>query len=161
MRSAMKPLVLAATLALAAIAPGALAAGSHTVTVGAVVLSSHNCRFLTGNSTLDFGSIDPSGSTNRTATVNVGYRCTGGGAIAFWAVTSDDGLHESGPGAPRMRHTVNAAEYLAYSLNVPANGSAPRNTNQTLTITGTITPAQYAAAAAGSYADTVVLTIAP
>ena len=158
----MKKAWLAAAMAmLASLVPQAHAAGSHTVTVGAVVLSNHNCRFLTGNSTLDFGSIDPSSLANRTATVTIGYRCTGGGAVASWSITSNDGLHETGPGAPRMRHTLNAAEYLGYSLNVPANGNAPRNTNQAFTLIGTITPSQFAAAAAGAYADTVVLTLAP
>jgi spore coat protein U-like protein len=138
-----------------------LAAGSHTVTVGAVVTSNHNCRFNTATSTLAFGNIDPSSAVNATATVTIGYRCTGGGPTAFWSITSDDGLHETGVNAPRMRHTVNPAEFLPYTLNVPAAGSAPRNVNQTFTLNGTITPSQFAAARAGGYSDTVVLSITP
>jgi spore coat protein U-like protein len=158
----MKKTILAALALAASLAQApALAAGSHTVTVGAVVTSNHTCRFSTANSTLAFGDIDPSSSTNATATVTIGYRCTGGGATAFWSITTDDGLHETGVNAPRMRHTVSAADYLPYTLNVPSGGSAPRNTNQTFTLTGTITPSQFGAARAGSYGDTVVLTLTP
>lgn len=154
-------ILAAAVLLLVSAAQVASGAGSVTVTVGAVVLSNHNCRFSTANSTLDFGAIDPSSTTNATASVVIGYRCSGGAPTAFWNITSDDGLYETGANAPRMRHLVNPSEHLPYSLNMPAAGSAPRNTNQTFTLTGTITPSQFATAIAGSFRDTVVLTIAP
>ena len=149
-----------ATLLLGGCA-AAHAAGSHTVTVGAVVLSTHNCKFIVPTSTLDFGNIDPSSTANVTATVNIQYRCNGGAPTAFWTVSSNDGLHATGIGAPRMRHAVTATEYLPYTLNAPVNGSAPRNTIQSFTLVGTITPAAFGTAIAGNYGDTVVLTIAP
>jgi hypothetical protein len=60
-----------------------------------------------------------------------------------------------------MRHAATLTQYLPYSLSLPANGTAPRNTNRTMTLTVTVTPAAFQTAIAGSYADTVVLTITP
>lgn len=145
-----------------ALATSAAAAGSQGVTVSAVVLANSNCRFTTASpSALDFGTIDPSSSANATASVTIGYRCNGGSAIVTWGMSANNGLYPAGPGAQRMRHATNLAQYLPYSLNMPASGTVPRNTNQTMTLTGTVTPAAFQTAAAGSYADTVVLTIAP
>jgi hypothetical protein len=43
----------------------------------------------------------------------------------------------------------------------PTTGSVPRNTNQTLTISGMVLGTDYQNALMGSYSDTVVLTILP
>lgn len=161
MTPANLPAKLAAALAAAAITLTAQAAGPHTVNVGAVVLSNSNCRFSNGTSTLDFGAIDPSSSSNVTASVNIQYRCNGGAPVASWAISSNDGLYETGPNAPRMRHATTPTQFLAYTLNVPASGTAPRNTNMSFTLTGTIVPASFGTAIAGAYADSVVLSITP
>jgi spore coat protein U-like protein len=145
--------------------PGiAAAAGSHVLGISAIVVSAGNCRFNNaGPSALAFGAIDPSSGANSTASVNIDYKCSGGGAAPTitWAVTSDDGLYKTAPNSPRMRHTVNAGAYLKYTLNTPLSGTSPKNVNQTLTVTGTVAPADFQNALAGAYADTVVLTIAP
>lgn len=145
-----------------ALATSAAASGSQAVNISAVVLANSNCRFTTASpSALDFGAIDPSSAASATASVTIGYRCNGGSAIVTWGMTANDGLHPAGPGVQRMRHATDFAQYLPYSLNLPASGTAPRNTNQTLTLTGTVAPAAFQTAIAGSYADAVVLTIAP
>ena len=54
-----------------------------------------------------------------------------------------------------------ATDYLAYSLNIPASATVPRNVDTVFTLVGTIQPSAFANARAGAYADTVVLTIAP
>lgn len=152
---------LAAACVLAA-STFAAASGSQAVNIAAVVLGNSNCRFTTASpSALDFGTIDPSSAASATASVTLGYRCNGGSAIVAWNIDANDGLHPAGPGAQRMRHATTFTQYLPYSLSLPASGTAPRNTNQTMTLTGTVTPAAFQTAIAGSYADIIVLTITP
>ena len=145
-----------------AIATSAAASGSQAVNIAAVVLGNSNCRFTSASpSALDFGIIDPSSVVNATASVTIGYRCNGGSAIVSWNIVANDGLHPAGPGAQRMRHATTLTQFLPYSLNLPTSGTVPRNTDQTLTLTGTVTPAAFQTAIAGGYADSVLLTIAP
>lgn len=154
-----RPLLAAFALLVSA---QALAAGSHTIDVSAVVLSKNTCRFTTaGPTALAFPAIDPAQAGNSVASASTTFRCNGSSAVAVYSVTSDDGLNETGLGQPRMLHTTAAGNFLPYSLNLPANGSTPRNVVTTLTVTGTITPAQFANALPGSYTDTVVMTIQP
>lgn len=154
---------LALGTALAATAGlDAAASPTHAVAVGAVVITKNKCQFTNGGPTaLSFGTIDPSSTANATATATIGFRCSGSSAIAIYNVTSDDGQHETGAGAPRMRHATNTGEFLKYAINVPQSGSVPRNTNQVLTVTGTVLAADFQNALAGAYADSVVLSIAP
>lgn len=138
-----------------------VAADSGTIQVGAVVLSKSNCRFNNGALTLDFGEIDPSSNTNATATATKVFRCGGSATNATFSITAGSGDHFSG-GTRRMQHGTTTSEYLAYSLALsPATATVPKNVDQTLTITGTITPAQFGNAIAGAYSDTVTLTINP
>ena len=61
-----------------------------------------------------------------------------------------------------MRHAVTTTAFLGYSVGYsPQTATIPKNTDQTIMITGTITAAQYGNAIAGSFADTVTLTISP
>ena len=148
------------------ILPGAaFSAGSASATmaVSATVLSTSNCRFSApATATLAFGTIDPSGVANVTATASVVLRCGGSAANATFAITDDSGLYETGPGAYRMQHAVTTTAYLGYSVGYsPQTATIPKNTNQTIAITGTITAAQYGNAIAGNFADTVTLTVSP
>lgn len=140
----------------------AAASPTHTVAVGAVVITKNKCQFSNGGPTaLSFGTIDPSSTANATATATIGFRCTGSSPIAIYNVTSDDGQYETGAGAPRMRHATSPTEHLKYTIDLPRSGSVPRNTNQVLTVTGTVLAADFQNALAGAYADSVVLSIAP
>lgn len=152
----------AAALGLLLSAGAALAAGSQSLEVSATVLSKNACRFTNGGpSQLAFGNIDPSAGTTVSLVVATTFRCTGSDAVATYSISSDDGLYAAGPGQPRMRHATDPTRYLPYALNIPQSASVPKNTTQTLSIEGTLTPADYADAVAGAYADTVVLTIEP
>ena len=76
--------------------------------------------------------------------------------------SSDDGRNESGPNRPRMRHATIPAEYLPYSLGLsPETGTIGKGVTGTLMLTGTVTPADVAGAIAGSFSDTVTLTLLP
>ena len=144
---------------------GAFPAGSavDTMAVSATVLSSSNCKFnVPKSTTLAFGAIDPSGSLNATATGSLVVRCGGSAANATFTLTDDSGLNETGVGAYRMQHSVTATAYLAYSVSYsPQSATIPKNTDQTITITGIVTPAQYGNAIAGNYTDTVTVTVSP
>lgn len=164
------PLPRRATACIAGVvAAGALAIGFalpvngavRDVAVAAVVLSKNKCQFGdAGPTSLPFGSIDPSSPSNATATANIGFRCTGSSATSVYLVTANDGLHAAG-GTRQMRHATDTSEFLKYSLDLPQSGSVPRNTNQILVVTGTVLAGDFRNARAGSYSDTVVLTIAP
>ena len=154
----------ALAMLLALHAPWIEAAGSHSLTIGATVLSAGNCRFdNAGPTALTFAPIDPSSLANATVSANIAYRCTGGGAAPnlTWSISSNDGLYETGAGAPRMRHGVDPTRFLPYTLNVPASATVPKNTNLNFTVIATVLVADFQNAIAGTYTDTVVLTIAP
>lgn len=146
----------------AVVSGSAHASPTHTLTIGATVLSKNNCRFNTpGPTALDFGAIDPSSVVNKTATATTIFRCVGSSPMANYLIVSDDGLYSSGANAPRMRHAVNFAQFMPYTITMPQSGTVPKNTNQTLTVTGTVLVADFQNALAGAYSDTVILTISP
>ena len=159
-RARASRLVAAAAVALSS--AGAIAADTYSLAIGATVLSKSNCKFSTAaGATLAFGAIDPSGSTNATASTSLTFSCAGSAATAAYSISSDDGLYASGPAQPRLRHTVTTTQFMAYTLNTPLSGTTPKNTATTVTITGTITPANYQNALLGNYSDTIVLTLSP
>lgn len=134
----------------------AFAAGSNSLAVSSNVIGT--CRFVSASSTLAFGALDPSSAANATASGSTTFWCTKG---ASYSISDDGGLYNSG--GPRMRHATTVTEFIAYSLSLSpttGTGSGPA-TPTTLTINGSILNADYVNAAAGNYADTVVLTITP
>lgn len=138
------------------------ASDSHQVGVQAVVLSKNRCHFVnSGPTALNFGNIDPSAQSNASAGASIDFRCNGSDAVAVFGISSDDGLYESGPESPRMQHASLPGEYLPYDISFPSSGSVPRNTVQSLSLSGSISPASFQNASAGSYSDTIVLTITP
>lgn len=158
----MKSKLLALALVsagLAASSAAMAASTTHTLAVSASVTG--NCKFNSaGPTALAFGAIDPSSTTDATATATVTFRCTTGTTSSM---TSDDGLYESGVGAPRMKDA--GTNYLPYSLSLvgaaqvgSGHGAAG---DKTLTVNGTVLVADFQNATAGAYSDTVTLTIAP
>ena len=132
------------------------------VSVSATVLSKSNCKFRTSAAALPFGTLDASLAVDRVVSATLDFRCQGSAPIASFIFSSDDGMNESGPNRPRMRHATVPAEYLPYSLGLsPASGSIEKGVTGTLTLTGTITPADVAGAIAGSFSDTVTRTLQP
>lgn len=131
--------------------------------VGAVVLSKNACTFRNVTAlALDFGAIDPSLGSSATANTSFNIRCTGSDKNATFAVTADTGRWSTGPGVRRMRHTTVTTQFLSYSVSfTPAAATVLKNTEQTITVTGTVLPSQSANALVGSYADTLVVTVSP
>lgn len=157
------------TLALLALAAALLlpimpaeASSEHRLDVGATVVSRNVCRFRErGPTAVDFGAIDPSGTADRTVSVNIPFRCQGRDQMATYSVTSDGGLAPGANNQPRMQHATQPGEFLPYQVNLPQSATIPRNTEQMLSISATVTPVGYANALVGSYADTITLTINP
>jgi hypothetical protein len=142
----------------------AAAADTSIVVVNATVLSNNNCRFsgATSSAALNFGNLDPANPVDRTVNTTVNFRCNGGSRNATFFISDDDGLYETGLNANRMRHATLVTEFIPYTFTLnPITGTVPRNTLQTLTITGTVNGTDYQNAIPGLYSDTVVLTIVP
>lgn len=138
------------------------ASDTGTVTVSATVLSKNQCKFSSATAALAFGNLDPANPVNKTVNTSITFRCMGSSPIATFFISDNDGLHETGPNANRMRHTTLPTEYIPYAFSLnPTSGTIPKNTYHTLTITGTVNGTDYANAATGTYADTVVITLVP
>lgn len=151
-------------LAIAAVllAGPATAADGALVSVSATVLSKSNCKFLTNSASIPFGTMDASLMSDRVVTASLTYRCQGSAPVAAFAFSTDDGLHEAGTGLPRMRHATMSTEYLPYRLGLsPASGTINKGVVGTLTLTGTVTPANLSDAISGSFSDTVTVTLVP
>ena len=85
------------------------------------------------------------------------FWCTKG---ASYSITDNDGLNVSG-GAQRMKH-ASLAEYISYSFSYTASGTGTGpGTPINMDIASAVVAADYLNASAGSYADTVTLSITP
>ncbi|MGV8942620.1 spore coat protein U domain-containing protein [Thermomonas sp.] len=148
-------------LALASALP-AKAVDAASVPVSATVLSKSNCKFRGAKSVvLAFGNIDPASATAATASTGLVIRCAGSAGLASYALTLDDGLYGTGPGALRMKHaSLNA--FLPYSVSLnPASGNVAKNVDLDITVSGSVTPTDFQDAMIGVYADTLVITLNP
>ncbi len=147
-------LVLLMAIGFLAAASGAMAADTASVAVSATVAGT--CKFNAGG-TLSF-TLDPSTGGAVTGTVSQPtFWCTKG---ATYTLSDDDGLNPSGT-THRMKHaTLN--EYIPYSFTYTASGTGLGNGNPvTMNIASTVAEADYMDVPAGSYSDTVTLTINP
>lgn len=143
-------------------AAGVMAAGTNTLSITAAVLSKSNCKFKSATSTLDFGTLDPSSPANVNASTTVLFVCNGSAPNATFLVSDDDGLFETAPNANQMRHATVLTEFLPYSLTLnPTSATVPKGVDQTLTISGTVTSADFQNALMGTFSDTVIITLAP
>src|SRR5277367_4787395 len=165
--SSFKKKILASAIVISAgvgISFNAFAGGSTPLPVTPTILGT--CKVTTAPPALNFGSIDPSGLANVTTTTTFAMKCTNG--TASTAASDDGGLHASA-GVKRMVHSVTATAFLPYAIAYPcATGVAGAGFGAaatTVTITGTITPAQFQNAlvttGAQTYNDTVTITVAP
>lgn len=122
------------------------------------------CSFNNDPYSLDFGSLNPANPVDVTHQINATFRCFGWPSVTFY-IGHDAGLHGGDPNSLQMKHaTLN--EYLHYKISLtPSSGTLPTpffsSGWRNLTVTGTIKGTDYASAVAGSYSDTVVLTITP
>jgi spore coat protein U-like protein len=150
-------IVVAVTVALIAVAGTGRAADSNTLTVTASVTPT--CKFSSATSTLGFGALDPSVGTDVNASNTTQFWCTKG--VTTDAVSAGNGLNFAA-GKRGMRDTV-SSDVIPYSLTLTkdANPNAGPTAPRTLTLAGTVLGTDYSGKAAGSYSDTVTITLTP
>jgi hypothetical protein len=146
-------------------APTVFGAGSNALSLSTNVIGT--CKVTTPPGVLDFGTINPSGASNVTASITFAMKCTKG--TISTAASDNGGLNFSG--TKRMKHSVTATAFLPYTVGYSGDigftgkGFGVAALAQTVTVTGTVTPAQFQNAlvtAAGQvYSDTVTITVNP
>ena len=105
---------------------------------------------------ITFPTLDPSNATTVTASTQVNIRCTGIGTPASWTFS---GLYGANPNLQMKHSTLNA--YIAYSVANPPTLVFNFFGFQAYNVTATILPASYINAYAGTYTDTLTISIAP
>ena len=144
----LKTIVVAS---LACAAGLATAAGSTTLAVTASV--NGVCKFSAITQPLAFGAIDPSLTTDVTASASVLYKCTN--KTTSLGITAPAG----------QRTMLSGTDTLLYTLAITGDKSQGlgfgTGKDLTATVNGTITAAQYQNAAVGSYTENVTLNITP
>lgn len=150
--------VLAA--ALCALAPYGASAVTFGMTVTATVLSKNQCKMAAASLSITHDAIDPSSTSPATKSAPFDFVCHGSDPVASFTVSAGPGLHSSG-GSNRL-FSSGTGEYLPYTISFsPASGSVPKNATQTVTVTSTIPVASFQDALAGTYTDSVVITVDP
>lgn len=151
-----KLLILLSAIAIISITTKAIAADTGTVNINATVVGT--CKFTTNTANISV-TLDPS----------VGGTVTGSGSLAFWCtknasytVSDDDGLYETGANLNRVFNST-ANEYIPYSFSytpTSGTGNGPQNPI-TLSVTASFAQTDYQNASAGTYTDTVTITVNP
>ncbi len=147
----MKKMKLAAlTLSLVGVlaAGNALALDTATINVSATVLGT--CAFDTTSYNMAFGEIDPAGSGDKTASVNLAFTCSNG---TTW--TLDDEAN-----AKTMAGAFTGSN-MAYSIDGYTLSGLGNGLTQNVTVTGRIADGVYQVAAADVYSDSFTIDINP
>lgn len=149
-------ILLGAAIALLMMAGVAAAAPPFDTTVNVNATVTGNCSFA-GAGTVSF-ALDPASGSDATGTVSAPtFWCTKG---ASYTITDDDGVYESGT-THRLKHAT-LTEYIPYSFSYTSAGSGGgKGVTIALDLASSISNADYINASAGSYSDTVTLTITP
>jgi spore coat protein U-like protein len=146
-------------IALAVLAAGgaAWASDSNTLAVSANVTGT--CKFTVANSTLNFGALDPSTPVAVNGSANPQFWCTKG--VTTDLIVASFGQNPAGT-TRQMRDSV-STDLIPYSLTLTPDGLANGgpSVTRTLNIAGTVLAADYTGKSAGSYSDTVTLTLTP
>ena len=141
-----------------------LAAAVALLAVSASAWSSGNsCGFQAKGLSMSFGSLDPASGANVTrsvsaATLNANRAgdCSPGQTMQ---ISGGNGQNFGGG----SRRLSNGSHFIRYSLALPTAGQAgPGNGNYiAFTFNGTVLGTDYENASAGTYSDTVVITVSP
>lgn len=140
-------LLLGASLAMGA---------TSTLTVSATVAAS--CQFSAATATLNFGTLDPTVSTNATVSVTPTIWCTKG--TAYTVVAGGTGTYTAGTYNGTMKYLTNSIPY-SFIINNDTGAGLGKGTALPIKLDGTIVNANYINAQIGAYTDTVTLTVTP
>jgi spore coat protein U-like protein len=152
----VKRIILIVAIAMFAFSGVALALDTAVVDVSATVVGT--CQFNSGG-TVSF-TLDPSIGGLATGTVTQPqFWCT---RNASYTITDDDGVNDVVLTEHRMIDDATSTEYIPYTFTYTATGTGNGPTSPiTMNIASTVAAAAYVNASAGSYSDTVTLTINP
>lgn len=122
------------------------------------------CQFQAKGLAMSFGTLDPSNAV--TVTVPVAAATLNATEVGncpssrTMVVDADNG--QNFVGSRRMRRGA-TGDYIPYSLTgLPWSQTGPGNNNYvTFTFSGTVAGTAYEGASAGSYSDTVIITVTP
>jgi spore coat protein U-like protein len=117
------------------------------------------CAFQSrGGLALAFGALNPAVGANVTVTataMSLSADTWGNCPNTTMSMTADSGLNGS-------RRMTNGTAFIQYSLALPANANGPAgNAFVPFILTGTVLGTDYINAPAGSYSDTVQITVTP
>ncbi len=156
----MKKLLIAATVSGLFFASAAQA-GSSTGTMAVSASVTGTCKITTAAGTLAFGAIDPSlVAANVTTNTTFAYKCTTGTTPT--SMSNNLGLNA---GAGTQAKMVSGANTLNYSVAFAAatltagTGFGTGSVATTITENGTIVAVDAQNAIAGTYTDTVTITL--
>jgi len=134
--------------------------GALLLLAASATASAQNCKFQGGAPAgITFPTLDPSNAIVVTASTQVRINCTGAGVPppSSWGFA---GLYGANPNL-RLKHAT-VSDYIAYSVgNPPLLVSSSGPNNQTYQVTATILPASYLNAYAGTYSDSLTITVSP
>ena len=135
---------------------------SSVVTVSAVILSKSNCKITSGKTaSITFLPIDPSSALTFTRSAPMTLSCGGSASTATFSITAGSGLHPDGSGNRQLLNGTDGS-FMTYSMSIsPPSGSVGKNTPLTFSVDATLAPSDFASATAGSYSDTVSITLSP
>lgn len=148
----VKNIILIIAITMIAFSGVALASDNADVTVSANVVGT--CKFNSGGS-VDFGDLDPSvGGPVTGSVVQPEFWCT---RNASYTISDDNGKN----GTYNMKHAT-LADLIPYLFTYTTTGTGDGPSNPlTMDISSSVAEADYLNASAGSYSDTVTLTINP
>lgn len=110
-----------------------------------------SCSFKANQpGSVSFGVINPTLATTATFSVTLAFKCNGG-AVATFNIA---GQNDTGPGAYRLKH-ASLSQYMAYSVSTVLTAGVD------ITLNGQIVASTYQNAYAGSYSDSLTVTIFP
>lgn len=130
---------------------------------GSAWSNGNSCAFQAKGLSMSFGSLDPSSGTNITRSVSAATLnanrvgdCSAGQTMQ---VSGGNGQFFGGG----SRRLSNGSDFIRYSLSLPVTGiPGPGNgAYVAFTFNGTVLGTDYANASAGTYSDTVVITVSP
>ncbi len=136
-------------------------ASNATVEVSATVSGINNCKFNTGDSTLNLGVLDPNFQIDRTIKTSLIFKCSGSDDPAVFFINSDFGSFEAGSDIDRkMSHSSMLEAYIPYRLSVDkASGERGRDEDQYCTISIKVKGSDFSEVYSGSYSDVVYISI--
>jgi len=151
-----KTLILLTIVAVGVFLGAPSFADTGQVNINATVVGT--CKFTTSSTTISV-TLDPSINSDVTGTGSLQFWCTKG---ASYSVSDDDGQYETGPDQNRV-YNSSAEEYIPYSFSYnPTSGTGSGPTSPiTLNVSATFQYNDYKDASAGTYTDTVTITVTP